>query len=105
MSKDVFLDMGFDPKEASSLSLKSDIAISVIKMIEQRHLTQHQVADLSGWTQPKVSALMRMKLSDISIEKLLQVSNALNYDVRIVISEVPKARKAVASVELLETIA
>ena len=105
MSKDIFADMGFEPEEASNLTLKSDIAISVIKMIKQRHLTQRQVADLSGWTQPKVSALMRMKLSDISIEKLLQVSNALNYDVRIVMSEVPATRKPVASVEFLQTIA
>lgn len=71
-----------DPTEALA---KAELARTIEDLIAARRLTQAQAADLLGIDQPKVSALVRGRLSGFSIDRLLRVLLALDRDIEIVI--------------------
>lgn len=87
-SGNVFADLGYaDPTEAQA---KAELARRISSIIEHRHLTQSEAAQLLGTDQPKVSALRRGRLAGFSLERLIAFLNALDRDVEIVIK--PRSR-------------
>ena len=62
---------------------KSTLAIRIMKTIQELGLTQRQAAKRMPITQPRVSAISRGKLDDISQEKLQECLQALGHDVEI----------------------
>ncbi len=88
-SGNVFADLGLpNPDE---LLIKAELAHQISELISARKLTQTEAAELLGVDQPKVSALMRGKLSGFSIERLFRFLNALgnNVEIRIIANEQP----------------
>jgi predicted XRE-type DNA-binding protein len=83
-SGNVFADLGLP--NADELLIKAELAHQISELIEARQLTQIAAAELLGIDQPKVSALVRGKLSGFSIERLFRFLNALgsNVEIRIV---------------------
>jgi predicted XRE-type DNA-binding protein len=82
-SGNVFADLGIaDPEDALA---KAELARAITTLIAERHLTQSQAAELLGIDQPKVSALVRGRLTGFSIDRLLRFLLALDRDVEIVI--------------------
>ena len=86
-SGNVFADLGLPNPE--QLLAKAELTFQISQIIEERGLTQAQAAEILGIDQPKVSALMRGKLSSVSMERLYRYLNALGRDVDIVVR--PKA--------------
>jgi predicted XRE-type DNA-binding protein len=90
-SGNVFADLELpDPEE---MLTKAELARQISQIITKRHLTQVEAAELLGIDQPKVSALIRGKLSGFSTERLFRFLNALGRDVEIVVKRKPKSRK------------
>jgi len=88
-SGNVFADLGLpDPGERL---LKAKLAIKIKELLEQRELTQTSTAKLLGIDQPKVSRLLRGRLSGFSVERLFDFLNRLGYNVEVRIS--PTSRK------------
>jgi len=85
----VLLDLGFD--DAEELSAKAALALKLNQLIDQRGLSQMEVAALTGMTQPKVSQVRRYKLQNISLERLMQALVSLNQHVEIVIRSARRA--------------
>ena len=84
-SGNVFADLGLpDAEEALT---KAELAMAIGSIIDDRHMTQQQTAEILGITQPKVSALLRGQLTGFSMERLLRFLNALGHNVRIVVEE------------------
>jgi predicted XRE-type DNA-binding protein len=82
-SGNVFADLGIpDPEEALA---KAELARALGMLLAERHLTQIQAAALLRIDQPKVSALLRGRLTGFSIDRLLRFLLALDRDVEIVI--------------------
>ncbi len=82
-----FADLGrANPQEDQ---IKSNLTRRISKEIRARGLTQQQAAEVLGVDQPKVSALMRGRISGVSMERLLQHLTAFDNDVDIVVR--PKA--------------
>jgi len=80
-SGNVFADLGHsDPEEAL---LKAQLAREISEAIRERKLTQESAAELLGLDQPKVSAIMRGRLSGFSVQRLLRCLTALERDVTI----------------------
>jgi predicted XRE-type DNA-binding protein len=95
-SGNVFSDMGrIDAEEALA---KAKLAYEISSLIEARGLTQAQAGKHLGIDQPKISALLRGRLTGFSIERLFRFLNDLGQDVEISIR--PAARKH-ASVHVL----
>lgn len=89
-SGNVFADLGLP--DADELLAKSELAITVRRLIDAKRLTQAQAADLLGTTQPIVSDLTRGRLGGFSMERLYRFLNALDQDVQIVVRPKPRTR-------------
>ncbi|HUB08065.1 MAG TPA: helix-turn-helix transcriptional regulator [Myxococcales bacterium] len=87
-SGNVFADLGVDaPEEALA---KAELTVKISEIIEAKGLTQAAAAKVLGIDQPKVSALLRGKLTGFSTERLIKFLNALGRDVEIVVKDRPK---------------
>ena len=96
-SGNVFADLGLP--DSDELLAKAALVHQIASIASHRHLTQSQTADILGTTQPKVSDLFAGKLAGFSMERLMRFLNALDRDVRIVVSPKPRSRsKATMSV-------
>jgi predicted XRE-type DNA-binding protein len=88
-SGNVFADLDYaDPEEAL---LKAKLAREVGVAIRERGLSQEKAGELLGLDQPKVSAIVRGRLSGFSVERLFRCLIALERDVTITVA--PKARE------------
>jgi predicted XRE-type DNA-binding protein len=82
-SGNVFADMGLpDPEQRLA---KASLASAIQDVIELRGLTQAEAAQIMGIDQPKVSKIIRGRLSEFSTERLLNCLVHLGLDVDIVI--------------------
>ena len=82
-SGNVFADLGLaNPDE---LLVKAELAREISKIIAQKNITQVEAAQLLGIDQPKISALLKGKLSGFSTERFFRFLNALGCDVEIVV--------------------
>lgn len=91
-SGNVFADIGLaEPEEALA---KAELARQVAAIIAKRKLTQVEAAQLLDIDQPKVSALLRGRLSGFSTDRLFRFLLALGRDVNIVIKPARRLRAA-----------
>jgi len=82
-SGNVFADLGVaEPEEAL---LKSDLAIRVTQLIEERHLTQKEAARLLHVAQPNISKLVRGELHGFSVERLMRFLTVLGQNIFVVV--------------------
>jgi len=86
----VFADLGVsNPEEALA---KAELASKVAALIRDRKLTQAKAAKLLGIDQPKVSNLLRGRLTGFSLERLMRLLMVLGQDIRISVEAVPRGR-------------
>lgn len=67
-------------------SVKSALASKLTQLIDARGLSQAEAGEVLGMPQPKISAIRNLKLTGISLERLLQALAALDQHVDIVVS-------------------
>jgi predicted XRE-type DNA-binding protein len=77
----VFADLGLP--NSDELLIKAELVHHISELISERKLTQVEAAEILGIDQPKVSALVRGKLSGFSTERLFRFLNALGSSVEI----------------------
>lgn len=90
-SNNVFADLGLP--DAEEMLAKSELASQIIAIIGRKHMTQARAAEILGIDQPKVSALVRGKLSGFSLERIIHFLNLLGRDVQIVVKAKPRSRQ------------
>jgi len=86
-SGNVFQDLGFD--DPVEYQAKADLALQIIKIIENRSLTQKEAAILIGSTQPDISKLKSGQLKGFTLDRLFSFLLRLNRNIQI---RVTKAR-------------
>ena len=82
-STNVYEDLGLP--DASEMKVKAILAAKIGEIINHRHLTQIQAAEILGIPQPKLSGMLRGQFRDISEIKMLDCMNRLGHDVEIVV--------------------
>jgi predicted XRE-type DNA-binding protein len=82
-SGNVFADLGLPHPEQELL--KARLTLQIYRLIKERGLTQAQAGELLGIQQPRVSALMRNRAGDFSVERLMDFLTALGQDVEIAV--------------------
>jgi len=89
-SGNVFADLGLpNPEE---LLAKAELARKITVLIRDRGLTQSRAAKLLGVDQPKVSALIRGRLTGFSLERLMRFLLLLGQDIKITVQASPRSR-------------
>ncbi len=97
-SENIFADLGVaNPEEARA---KADLVDRIVGIVRERKLTQVQAAKVLGIDQPKVSALMRGRLTDFSLERLLRFLLLLGQDVHISVIPRPRCRRKPPTLEV-----
>ena len=80
---DVLDDLGFTRSEATALKFKADLLDAIRAEIERRSYTQRQLVHILDEHQPAVSNLVRGRINQVSIEKLLRYSDRLGMRARL----------------------
>jgi predicted XRE-type DNA-binding protein len=96
-SGNVFRDLGFSPKEAESLRLRSDLMIELGRLMKSRKLTQNAAAKLFGVSQPRVSDLTRGKIDLFSIDTLVSMLARAGIRVELRLARAHRGRRARAA--------
>jgi len=86
---DVLADLGFTAEEIRETEIKMTICRPLCAEIEARGLTQTEVAGLLQIHQPDVSRLMRGKLANYSVMRLVQFAERLGLTVQLKVSASP----------------
>lgn len=89
-SGNVFKDLGLPHPE--EYQAKADLALEIIKIIDQRGLTQKAAATLIGAAQPDISKLKKGQLNGFTIDRLCGFLLRLNRNIEI---RVTKSRSKV----------
>ena len=100
-SGNIFADLGVtNPEEAQA---KADLVDRIVDIIRERKLTQVQAGKVLGVDQPKVSALMRGRLSDFSIERLMRFLLLLGQNIHIAVTARPHASRKQPTLQVYAT--
>lgn len=72
-------DSAFDaiagtPQEAASMRARADLMMSLAEVIRQQGMTQTEAAQLFGVTQPRISDLVRGRISLFSLDTLMDMA-------------------------------
>ena len=84
-SGNIYADMGHpNPEEAIA---KAELAMLITATIKKKKLTQKKAAAVIGVDQPKISDIMRGKLSSFTLDRLFRFLKALGVGIDIVPNE------------------
>ena len=89
-SGNIFADLGLP--DAEELLLKSQIVVTLRRLIKARNLTQTEAAKRIGIGQPDLSNVMRGRFRGYSTERLMRMLTAFDQDVEITVR--PRRRKS-----------
>lgn len=74
--RNVFDDLGFSHEEAAALNMKSRLYSKVVECA--RNYSQRQLQEILREHQPRISDLLRGKMSKFSLETLVNYAEALH---------------------------
>jgi predicted XRE-type DNA-binding protein len=81
----VFDALGFSASEVSALKIKAELLSAILEHVKATGYTQAQLADVLDEYQPSVSNLLRGRISQVSIEKLLWYADRLHLQTSIAV--------------------
>jgi predicted XRE-type DNA-binding protein len=79
----IFDALGFSASEASALKIKAEILSAILEHVRAKGYTQTQLVDILDEYQPSVSSLLKGRISQVSIEKLLRYADRLHLQTSI----------------------
>jgi predicted XRE-type DNA-binding protein len=86
-SGNVFLDMGFSKVEADNLRLRSQLMRQIDAYFQESGMTQAAAAKALGLTQPRLNALLKGRLSQFSLDALVNIASNAGMNVRLVVKK------------------
>jgi len=84
----IFDALGFSASEASALKIKAEILSAILEHVRAKGYTQAQLVDILDEYQPSVSNLIKGRISQVSIEKLLRYADRLHLHTSIAVRPV-----------------
>ncbi len=72
-----------DPVRQENLKLRSALMMEIAERLKNQGLTQTQAAEVLHITQPRVSALLKGKISDFRLDSLVDMAHRLGMHVSI----------------------
>ena len=71
------------PHEATSMQAKSELMMQIISFIKTKKLIQQELAKCCGVTQPRMNNLLRGRISNFSLDALVNIATSLGLRVHI----------------------
>jgi predicted XRE-type DNA-binding protein len=91
----IFDALGFSASEASALKIKAELLSAILEQVKLKGYTQAQLANVLDEYQPSVSNLLRGRISQVSIEKLLRYADRLHLHTSIAVRSIEgRSRRA-----------
>ena len=87
-SSNVFSDLGFDAEEAQNLQLRSQTMMAVEKWYRSSGMTQAKAAKALGITQPRLNQLLKGKISEFSLDGLVNMATRAGMRIGLTIKPV-----------------
>lgn len=84
------------PQEAASMRARSELMMNLAEVIRQQGMTQAQAAELFGVTQPRISDLMRGKVTLFSLDTLIDMAATAGMAPIVKVSK-PRAPRRIAA--------
>jgi predicted XRE-type DNA-binding protein len=84
----IFDALGFSASEASALKVKAEILSAILEDVRAKGYTQSQLMEILDEYQPSVSNLLKGRISQVSIEKLLRYADRLGLETRVAVKAV-----------------
>ena len=81
------------PQQAASMRARSALMMELENIIKQRGMTQAKAAALFGFTQPRVSDLVRGKINLFSLDCLMDMATAAGLEPHVTIKKPKVSRK------------
>ena len=86
----IFDALGFSASEASALKIKAEILSAILEHARSKRYTQKDLVEILDEYQPSVSNLLKGRISQVSIEKLLRYADRLHLETRIAVRPVAR---------------
>jgi predicted XRE-type DNA-binding protein len=93
-SGNVFADLGFDADEAQNLQLRSQTMMAVESWYRTSGLTQAKAAQALGLTQPRLNQLLKGKISEFSLDALVNMATRAGMRIGLTIKPVQRVKVA-----------
>lgn len=90
------------PQQAASMRARSELMMALQDWVRTTGKTQASAAKLFGITQPRMSDLMRGKISLFGLESLMDMATAAGLEPRVTIKK-PKATRKHQATEMTAT--
>jgi predicted XRE-type DNA-binding protein len=91
---DVLDDLGFSRSEATALKIKADLLDALRAEIERKQYTQRDLVSILDEHQPVVSNLLRGRIAQVSIERLLRYADRLGMRASLKVAPPRRSRQA-----------
>jgi len=88
----VFDALGFSASEASALKIKAELLSAILEYVKAKGYTQAELVQVLDEYQPSVSNLLRGRISQVSIEKLLRYADRLHLRTSIAVGPIEGVR-------------
>jgi predicted XRE-type DNA-binding protein len=90
----IFDVLGFSASEASALKIKAEILSAILDHVRAEGYTQRQLVEILDEYQPSVSNLLKGRISQVSIEKLLRYADRLNLETSVAVRPVARGARS-----------
>ncbi|UXT85527.1 helix-turn-helix domain-containing protein [Agrobacterium tumefaciens] len=75
------------PQEAASMSMRSNLLIAIEQRVRSWNVTQAEAAKRLGITQPRLNDLLRGRITNFSLDTLINLATLAGLAVRLDIAE------------------
>jgi predicted XRE-type DNA-binding protein len=89
----IFDALGFSASEASALKIKAELLSAILEHVKAKGYTQAHLTSILDEYQPSVSNLLRGRIAQVSIEKLLRYADRLHLHTSIAVSPMESRRR------------
>ena len=89
--KSVYEDLKY--ANADEMLIKARLVTEIADQVKLRRLTQAEASELPGFSQPKLSNLLRGQFRGVSEKKLMECLTRLGRDIEIVVRPAPRSRR------------
>ena len=81
--RNIFEDLGFEPKEAIKLKIKAQLMCQISEWIKEKKLKQEEASSFLEVTRPRISEVMKGRTGKFTIDTLIDMLEKIGKNVTV----------------------